>query len=76
MREIIALHMGQAGVQLGHAIWELACLEHCVSPTGEFNAACGDGPPSEGLESVFLECRNGNYCPRALLLDLEPTVIV
>ncbi|KAL7055307.1 hypothetical protein AAHC03_024353 [Spirometra sp. Aus1] len=75
MREIIVLHMGQAGVQLSHAVWELACLEHCVSSTGEFNAACGDGLSGEGIENVFAECRNGNYCPRALLMDLEPSVI-
>jgi tubulin alpha len=28
MREIIAIHIGQAGVQVGAACWELFCLEH------------------------------------------------
>ena len=28
MREIISLHVGQAGVQVGNACWELFCLEH------------------------------------------------
>ena len=28
MREVISIHIGQAGVQLGNACWELFCLEH------------------------------------------------
>lgn len=30
-REVISIHIGQAGVQMGNAAWELYCLEH-----GEF----------------------------------------
>jgi tubulin alpha len=28
MREVLSIHIGQAGVQLGNACWELFCLEH------------------------------------------------
>ena len=28
MRECISIHIGQAGVQMGNACWELYCLEH------------------------------------------------
>lgn len=28
MREVISIHIGQAGVQVGAACWELFCLEH------------------------------------------------
>lgn len=28
MREVISIHIGQAGVQVGNACWELFCLEH------------------------------------------------
>lgn len=34
MREIINLHLGQAGVQIGNACWELFCLEHQIDPSG------------------------------------------
>jgi hypothetical protein len=27
-REVISVHIGQAGVQMGNAAWELFCLEH------------------------------------------------
>ena len=28
LREVISVHIGQAGVQMGNAAWELYCLEH------------------------------------------------
>lgn len=28
MKEVIGIHVGQAGVQIGNACWELFCLEH------------------------------------------------
>jgi len=34
MREIISIHVGQAGIQLGNACWELYCLEHGILPDG------------------------------------------
>jgi tubulin alpha len=34
MREVIALHIGQAGIQIGSACWELFCLEHGINPNG------------------------------------------
>ena len=32
MREVISIHIGQAGVQVGNACWELYCLEHGIQP--------------------------------------------
>jgi len=34
MREIISVHIGQAGVQTGQQCWELFCLEHNIQPDG------------------------------------------
>lgn len=31
MREVISIHVGQAGVQIGNACWELYTLEHGLS---------------------------------------------
>jgi hypothetical protein len=30
MRECISIHIGQAGIQVGNAAWELYCLEHGI----------------------------------------------
>jgi len=34
MREIISVHIGQAGIQVGNACWELFCMEHGIHPDG------------------------------------------
>lgn len=34
MREIISIHIGQAGIQVGNSCWELYCLEHGIKPDG------------------------------------------
>ena len=34
-REVISVHMGKAGIQIGNACWELYCLEHDIHPDGQ-----------------------------------------
>ncbi|XP_040276414.1 tubulin alpha chain, testis-specific-like isoform X2 [Bufo bufo] len=48
MCECISVHVGQAGVQIGNACWELYCLD---------------------------ETGAGKHVPRAVFVDLEPTVV-
>jgi hypothetical protein len=43
MREVISIHIGQAGIQVGNACWELYCLEHGIQP-GTFSPR--RSPPS------------------------------
>ncbi|GAB0492367.1 hypothetical protein MMPV_003629 [Pyropia vietnamensis] len=81
MREVISLHLGQAGVQVGNSCWELYCLEHSIAPDGTLKVPA-DGSVSAGGESAafntfFAETgqKDNKYVPRALFLDLEPTVI-
>jgi len=42
MREVISVHVGQAGVQMGNACWELYCLEHGINPDGTMEKESGD----------------------------------
>ena len=35
MREVLSIHIGQAGIQIGNACWELYCLEHGIQPDGQ-----------------------------------------
>lgn len=39
MREVISIHIGQAGIQVGNACWELYCLEHGIQPDGQARPA-------------------------------------
>lgn len=72
MREIISLNIGQAGIQIGNACWELYCREHGINP---------DGTPSKdhvmdgSSESFFQRTSANKYVPRAVMMDLEPSVI-
>lgn len=84
MREIITLHIGQAGiqsfhtiliffwigVQVGNNVWELFCKEHNIAPDGTRTKKTDDDP------SVFFsEASQGKYVPRSIFVDLEPSVI-
>jgi len=42
MREVISIHIGQAGIQTGNACWELYCLEHGIQVLPVFG--CRSGP--------------------------------
>ncbi|CAK9779820.1 uncharacterized protein COLE_05023 [Cutaneotrichosporon oleaginosum] len=74
MREVISIHVGQAGVQIGNACWELYTIEHGLSPDGrlmETSASHND----DGFSTFFSETGNGKHVPRSLYVDLEPNVI-
>ena len=49
MREVLCLHLGQGGVQIGNACWELFCLEHGIQPDGQMpsDKTIGGGDISE-----------------------------
>lgn len=83
MRECISVHVGQAGVQIGNACWELYCLEHGIELDGTLSK---DRDGSHIIKSMadsketsfstfFNETGNGRYVPRAVFVDLEPTTI-
>ncbi|VDO43925.1 unnamed protein product [Brugia timori] len=77
MREVISLHIGQAGVQIGSACWELFCLEHGIDPSGRLNLQSDQLGKRDisSLTTFFSEAADGHYVPRTLLADLEPTVV-
>eukprot|EP01029_Cantina_marsupialis_P018574 TRINITY_DN427_c0_g1_i1.p1 TRINITY_DN427_c0_g1~~TRINITY_DN427_c0_g1_i1.p1 ORF type:complete len:449 (+),score=128.94 TRINITY_DN427_c0_g1_i1:192-1538(+) len=70
MREVISLHIGQAGIQLGNACWELYCLEHGIDCDGQ-----KDSDKHDTCETFFCEHGAGKHVPRSVFIDLEPTVV-
>ncbi|CAN0001098.1 unnamed protein product [Lampetra planeri] len=101
-RECISVHVGQAGVQIGNACWELFCLEHGIMQDGTLQdkqsqsalaaaatVAAGSGGSSGGgggaprphsdrkdaFSTFFSETDAAKYVPRAVFVDLEPTVV-
>ena len=75
MREVISIHIGQAGVQMGNACWELYCLEHGIRPDGTIPNDDSVGVEDDSYNTFFAETSAGGHVPRAVFVDLEPTVI-
>ena len=74
MREVISIHMGQGGVQCGNACWELYCLEHGIQPDGQMPSDKTIGGGDDAFNTFFSETGAGKHVPRAVYVDLEPTV--
>ncbi|CAG0921302.1 unnamed protein product [Notodromas monacha] len=75
MREVISVHIGQAGVQMGNACWELYCMEHGIQPDGMMPNDETVGQDIDSYSTFFDETGSGKHVPRAVFIDLEPTVI-
>ena len=75
MREVISIHVGQAGVQMGNACWELYCLEHGIHPDGQMPSDDSVGVADDSFNTFFSETSSGKHVPRAIFVDLEPTVV-
>ena len=74
-RECLSIHIGQAGVQIGNACWELYCLEHAIQPDGMMPSDKTIGGGDDSFNTFFSETGAGKHVPRAVFLDLEPTVV-
>jgi len=74
MRECISVHVGQAGVQIGNACWELYCLEHGIQHDGQVNVDKVKNS-DDSFSTFFSEMSTGKFVPRSIFVDLEPTVI-
>ena len=72
----IVVCIGQAGVQIGGAFWQTICLEHGIDPTSG-RATTGGSPEGDWISffSPFGDDTEKNYVPRAVFVDLEPSVI-
>merc|ERR1739838_517321 len=74
MRECICIHVGQAGIQIGNACWELFCLEHGIQPDGQMpsDKTIGGGDDAfntffSGLGSLLLERLSVDYGKKSKL---------
>ena len=72
----IVVSIGQAGNQIAASFWSTICKEHGIDPiTGQ----TGNGQDPKGNWSSFFsrlgEGSSSSYVPRAVMIDLEPSVI-
>jgi tubulin alpha len=73
MREVVSIHVGQCGIQVGSACWELFCLEHGVRPDG-FHIDASEQDEARHCVPFFFETGSNRVVPRALFVDTEATV--
>mmetsp|Transcript_9322 Transcript_9322/g.13475 ORF Transcript_9322/g.13475 Transcript_9322/m.13475 type:complete len:456 (+) Transcript_9322:51-1418(+) len=73
-RELLSLHIGQAGLSVGNSCWELYCLEHGIGKDGKINGDTTVGSEESAYNTFFSETQDGKHVPRAVMIDLEPTV--
>ncbi|XP_055849869.1 tubulin alpha-2 chain-like isoform X2 [Episyrphus balteatus] len=69
--EIIHVHVGQAGVQIANACWELYCLEHGIDQYG----CLYDHSMNDSFQTFFAYSSTLKLVPRLVMVDSEPTVI-
>ena len=72
-REVLSISVGQGGVQLGNAIWSQYNTEHDIQKNGT------RGEEADASDTYFQtfyeETAAGQYVPRNLYVDLEPSVL-
>ena len=69
MREIVTLHLGQAGSQVGKSVWEHLCIEHDIALDGRSLVKRDAGDP---FGAFFHETPAKQFVPRAVFCDSDP----
>nr|XP_054752903.1 tubulin alpha-1 chain-like [Lytechinus pictus] len=60
---------------MGNACWELFCLEHGIQSDGQMPSDKTIGAGDDSFNTFFSETGAGKHVPRAVFVDLEPSVI-
>lgn len=71
-REVVTMGIGQCGIQMGLEMWKLYSKEHYITLDGR---AQGEETSEDiSFTTFFLENSQGQFVPRNLFFDLEPSV--
>jgi len=71
-REVLSISVGQAGIQLGNAVWIQYCAEHKIQPDGTL---AQEADKDIYFTTFFEETGTGQFVPRQIAVDLEPSVV-
>ncbi len=72
-REILVLHVGQGGNQIGYNFWKTICEEHNIDIHNTQKKPVEENKVD--YKSVFLVEAPDGFHPRALFIDLEPLAV-
>lgn len=73
-REVLSIHIGQAGIQIGSELWRLYSREHDILADGK-RQSHGDTRNDSGRNTFFEETSTDRFVPRSIFIDTEPTII-
>jgi tubulin alpha len=68
-REVLSIHLGQGGVQVGNQSWELFAQEHAILPDGTCPSDLSVGKETDAFNTFFAEAGK-QHVPRAVFADL------
>lgn len=72
----IVISVGQAGIQIGACFWKAVCQEHGIDfSTGQATGGVEPKGCVNGFFSQLGEQAGVSYVPRAIMVDLEPSVL-
>jgi len=75
-REVLTINVGQAGIQLGNSVWRQYSSEHLICPDGQLHKSSKEQEAANKYFTTFYEeTGTGQYVPRNITVDLEPTVV-
>jgi len=74
-REVLSINVGQAGIQLGNSIWAQYCAEHNIKEDGTLTVDKIVSEADKYFTTFFEETGTGQFVPRNITVDLEPTVV-
>jgi len=69
---VLSISVGQCGIQTANAIWTQYSHEHNVQPDGTLSA---DATKDKYFTTFYEETGVGQFVPRQITVDLEPTVV-
>lgn len=72
VKEILSLHVGQAGIKVGESCWDLYCAEHDISENGMCKV---QGEKPMGFHTFFHETETSRYVPRSVFVDTDSETI-
>nr|CDJ80735.1 Tubulin FtsZ domain containing protein [Haemonchus contortus] len=70
--QLMSIHVGQCGNQIGQSFWKTLCDEHAIDGRGRMTC---EESVHDNKDVFFYQADDDHYVPRAVLVDLEPRVI-
>ena len=73
MREILSIHLGQSGMKMGNACWDLHCLEHGIQFDGTMPSDLTIGSGNDSFVTFLDKTGTNKHVSLAIFVNMETT---